>query len=125
VRCIVIGKEHVLPARWDPRLSHFERYVGAEQTMPPLSPELEARIVDESRRLCRALGYDMNTVEFAVADGVPYAIDFMNSAPDFDVSSLGDEHFSWVVEKMADLVVELAQAAPPAHDLRWDAMLGR
>ena len=27
----------------------------------------------------------MNTVEFAIRDGVPYAIDYMNSAPDFDV----------------------------------------
>ena len=125
VRCIVIGKEHVLPALWDPRLSHFERYVGASRTMPPLSPGLEARIVDESRRLCRALGYDMNTVEFAVADGVPYAIDFMNSAPDLDVSSLGDAHFSWAVERMADLVVELATAPPPAASNRWDALLGR
>ena len=125
VRCIVIGKEHVLPALWDPRLSHFERYVGASRTMPPLSPELEARVVDESRRLCRALGYDMNTVEFAVMDGVPYAIDFMNSAPDLDISSLGDAHFSWAVERMADLVVELATAAPPAASNRWDALLGR
>jgi hypothetical protein len=27
-------------------------------------------------KLCRALGYDLNTVEFAVEDGTPYAIDF-------------------------------------------------
>lgn len=122
VRCVVIGHEHVLPARWDPRLSHFERYVGAASTMPPLSPELEAKVVEQSRLLCRALGYEMNTVEFAVADGVPYAIDFMNSAPDFDISSLGEEHFSWVVERMADLCVELAHhPAAPAH--RWDALL--
>ncbi|MCC6553475.1 MAG: hypothetical protein IT372_10715 [Polyangiaceae bacterium] len=124
VRCVVIGKEHVLPALWDPRLSHFERYVGAARTMPPLSPELEARVADESRRLCRALGYDMNTVELAVADGVPYAIDFMNSAPDFDISSLGDAHFSWVVERMADLVVDLARSGPAPAVHRWDALLG-
>jgi hypothetical protein len=126
VRCIVIGKEHVLPALWDPRLSHFERYVGAARTMPPLSPELEARVVEQSRVLCRALGYDMNTVEFAVADGTPYAIDFMNSAPDFDVSSLGEAYFSWVVERMADLVVSLAGGVGDAADIhRWDALLAR
>lgn len=126
VRCVVIGHEHVLPARWDPRLSHFERYVGAASTMPPLSPELEAKVVEQSRLLCRALGYEMNTVEFAVADGVPYAIDFMNSAPDFDISSLGEEHFAWVVDRMADLCVELA-LRPPASGAsahRWDALLG-
>jgi glutathione synthase/RimK-type ligase-like ATP-grasp enzyme len=123
VRCIVIGKEHVLPALWDPRLSHFERYVGAARSMPPLSPELEARVIADSRTLCRALGYDMNTVEFAVADGVPYAIDFMNSAPDFDISSLGDSHFAWVVDRMADLVVELARRPAKEELRRWDALL--
>ncbi|MBK6518426.1 MAG: hypothetical protein IPM79_17150 [Polyangiaceae bacterium] len=109
VRCIVIGREHVLPALWNPSLGHFERYVRAAETMPPLSPALEARVIADARRLCDALGYDMNTVEFAVRDGVPYAIDFMNSAPDFDVSSLGPDKFRWVVERMADLVIELAR----------------
>ncbi|NUP05779.1 MAG: hypothetical protein HOW73_06940 [Polyangiaceae bacterium] len=109
VRCIVVGKTEVLPALWNPSLGHFERYVRAAETMPPLSPELEARVVRDARKLCEALGYDMNTVEFAVRDGVPYAIDFMNSAPDFDISSLGEEKFRWVVEKMADLVIGLAR----------------
>lgn len=125
VRCIVIGKEHVLPALWDPRLSHYERYVSAARSMPPLSPELEARVVEQSKLLCQALGYDMNTVEFAIADGVPYAIDFMNSAPDLDVSSLGEAHFTWAVERMADLVVALAKAPPPPEAHRWDALLAR
>jgi glutathione synthase/RimK-type ligase-like ATP-grasp enzyme len=124
VRCLVIGTEHVRPALWDPRKGHFERYVDAAAHMPALSPELEARVCEDARKLCRALGYEMNTVEFAIRDGVPYAIDFMNSAPDFDVASLGEEHFRWVVEKMADLVIALAQRGPaPAH-LRWEAFLG-
>jgi len=113
VRCIVIGKEHVRPALWDPRLGHFDRYVRASETMPPLEPALLARCIEDARTLCRALGYDMNTVELAIRDGVPYAIDFMNSAPDFDITSLGSEHFPWVVEKMADLVIRLAQEGPP------------
>jgi hypothetical protein len=95
--------------------------------MPPLSPELEARIIKDSRTLCAALGYEMNTVEFAVSDGVPYAIDFMNSAPDFDVSSLGEPYFAWVVDKMAELVVDLARRPPSPQELkerrRWDALL--
>jgi glutathione synthase/RimK-type ligase-like ATP-grasp enzyme len=113
VRCIVIGKERVLPALWDPRLPHFERYVRAAETMPPLSPELTERVREDARKLCRALGYEMNTVELAIADGVPYAIDYMNSAPDFDVTSLGDAHFPWVVREMADLVIALAKSPRP------------
>ena len=123
VRCLVIGKEHVLPALWDPRRSHFDRYREAAAGMPPLAPDLEARVCEDARKLCRALGYEMNTVEFAVRDGVPYAIDFMNSAPDFDVTSLGEDHFRWVVDRMADLVIGLARQGRDAARMRWDALL--
>ena len=44
------------------------------------------RVTRDAIALCDALGYDLNTVEFAVRDGVPYAIDFMNAAPDADVA---------------------------------------
>jgi hypothetical protein len=123
VRCIVVGKEHVLPALWDPRESHFDRYVKAPTSMPPLGPELEARVVADARTLCRALGYDMNTVEFGIADGIPYAIDFMNSAPDFDITSLGEENFAWVTKQMARLVCELAKAPKPPPARSWDEVM--
>jgi hypothetical protein len=66
-------------------------------------------------------------VEFAIRDGVPYAIDFMNSAPDFDITSLGEAHFRWVVEAMADLCLALAKggAEGAGHDApRWGALGG-
>ncbi len=123
VRCIVLGKNEVLPALWDPRLPHHERYIRAAKTMPALDPALEARLVRDSIKLCSALGYDMNTVEWAIADGVPFAIDFMNSAPDLDVSSLGESHFRWAVSKMADLLIKLA-LEPKQVEPRWDRALG-
>jgi glutathione synthase/RimK-type ligase-like ATP-grasp enzyme len=125
VRCLVVAKEHVRPALWDPRLSHFDRYTQAATSMEPLTPELEARVVDDARKLCRALGYEMNTVEFGIRDGVPYAIDFMNSAPDFDISSLGPDHFGWVVSKMADLVIDLARNPGAIVPPTWNAVLHR
>jgi hypothetical protein len=115
VRCLVIGQEQVRVALWDPRLSHFDRYVRAAESMPPLGSALLERVERDARTLCRALGYDMNTVEFAIRDGVPYAIDFMNSAPDFDVSSLGPDNFEWVVDRMADLVIRLAKSEKSRH----------
>lgn len=124
VRCVVVGRNEVLALPWDPRLSHFERYSGARSSMPPLDAELKREIDKHARTICEALGYEMNTCEFAVRDGVPYAIDFMNSAPDFDVSSLGEESFAWTVSKMADLVIRLA-AEPAQTTYRWDAMLAR
>jgi hypothetical protein len=90
-----------------------------------LSPELGHRIVDDSLKLVRALGYDMNTVEWAVRDGVPYAIDFMNPAPDMDLYSLTPHYFEWAVKHMADLAIRLAQQGRQSSPaLRWDAIIG-
>ncbi|HVE83209.1 MAG TPA: hypothetical protein VND93_10200 [Myxococcales bacterium] len=125
VRCLVVGGREVRPALWDPRQPHFQRYTEAPRTMPPLSDDVLARVVADARTLNLALGYDMNTVEFAVTErGEPYAIDFMNSAPDLDVTSLGEQHFAWVVEKMADLVIRAAldPSSAPAH--HWNELLG-
>ena len=63
-----------------------------------LRPALRERMVDDALKLCRALGYDLNTVEFAVEDGIPYAIDFMNPAPDAGLESVGPENFEWMVD---------------------------
>jgi hypothetical protein len=90
--------------------------------MPALDPPLLERVEKDALLITQALGYDMNTVEFAVRDGVPYAIDFMNSAPDFDVSSLGERHFAWVVSRMGELVIDLAKQRPQ-NRFRWDDLL--
>ena len=75
--------------------------------------------------LCRALGYDLNTVEFAVEDGIPYAIDFMNPAPDAEATSVGQENFEWVVNAVAEMAVKKALSDEnPGRELRWAALLG-
>ena len=74
--------------------------------------------------LCRALGYDLNTVEFAVEDGVPYAIDFMNPAPDAEITSVGQANFDWIVNAVAEMAVKKAQSdADPVPELRWASFL--
>ena len=68
----------------------------------------------------RALGYDMCSLEFAVRGGVPYAIDFMNPAPDMDINSLTPDYFAWVVQHMADMVIRLAKKPRrQAKELKW------
>jgi len=120
VRCMALGQRDVLPMKYDPR----QRCYLIEHEH--LSPQLGKRIVDDSLTLMRALGYDMCSLEFAVRDGVPYAIDFMNPAPDMDVNSLTPHYFEWVVQHMADLVIRLAKATRPTLDLRWgDFLVGR
>lgn len=120
-RCFVIGQEDVLVSRYDPSRSHWDRYVKGDDG---LSPQLRERVVNDCLTLNRALGYDMNTVEFAIRDGIPYAIDFLNPAPDFDYRSITPEYFEWVVQRMADLVIQRAlEAPPPSADLRWQWMM--
>ena len=71
-------------------------------------------------KLVKALGYDMNTAEWAVRDGIPYAIDFMNPAPDMDVNALTPQYFDWCVKGMADLVIDRSlNPQPQLNDLRW------
>ena len=120
IRCLVIGQRDVLPMKYDPR----ERKYLVEHEH--LSPELGRRIVDDSLTLVRALGYDMNSMEWAVRDGVPYAIDFMNPAPDMDVYSLTPHYFDWAVSRMADLAIRLAKTKHPAREpRRGEFLLGR
>jgi hypothetical protein len=120
VRCLAIGQRDVLPMKYDPKQRRY--HVEHEH----LTPELGARIVGDSLTLMRALGYDMCSLEFAVRDGVPYAIDFMNPAPDMDVNSLTPHYFEWAVRKMADLSIRLATAPGRARDVRrGEFLLGR
>lgn len=119
VRCMCLGQKEVLPMKYDPR---EKRYIVEHAHM---DAELGARVVGDALKLVEALGYDMNTVEFAVRDGVPYAIDFMNPAPDMDIHSLTPEYFDWVVKHMADMVIDLAlNPRPQVTELKWNSLFG-
>ena len=120
-RCYVVGQEHVRVMPYDPRQPHERRYL---QDPPEYAQELLQRVEADALKLCRALGYDLNTVEFAVEDGVPYAIDFMNPAPDADYHSVGAENFEWIVKHVADLAIKKAQAAEPqSAGFHWSRFL--
>jgi hypothetical protein len=114
VRCLCIGQEEILPIKYDPREKRY--HLEHEH----LDADTGARVVEDSRKLVRALGYDMDSMEWAIRDGVPYAIDFMNPAPDMDVNSLTPHYFEWVVNKMADLAILLAKnPRPQLRELHW------
>jgi hypothetical protein len=121
-RCYVVGQSEVRIMPYDPKRPHAERYV---LDPPDYDKKLLKRVEKDALTLCRALGYDLNTVEFAVEDGVPYAIDFMNPAPDADLHSVGKESFEWIVNAVAKLAVKKAQAAEKFKPgLRWAELLG-
>lgn len=115
-RCYCIGGKHVRVMPYEPRNPHHMRYQAG------FSPceELLSKMQDYVIRLNEYLGYDFNTVEFAIRDGVPFAIDFCNPAPDAEIQSVGLENFEWVVGTAAAYAIERAQQARPGEDnLTW------
>lgn len=120
-RLLCVGKDEVLVAPWNPLLPHHERYSHADFGF---DDKLEAKMLKEGSHINHILGYDMNTVEFAIRDGIPYAIDFTNTAPDFDRASLTPECFDWTVEKMADFAIGLADKEGTTRPRRWDTIMG-
>jgi hypothetical protein len=116
-RCYSIDCRDVRIMQYDPRQPHHARYV---RNGPPLEQALLDRVHEDVLKLNRALGYDFNTVEFAVRDGVPYAIDFCNPAPDADVHSIGEDNFAWIVEAAAAMAIRKAQAhVEGRNNLTW------
>jgi len=118
LRCICIGRNEILVMRYDPTAPFAERYVVSR----PVVGELRDKAAHDAHALVDALGYDMDTVEFAVRDGTLYAIDFLNPAPDLDSFSVKEQAFNWALEKMSDLVINYATGAaqPPwKGEHRW------
>jgi hypothetical protein len=118
VRCFTFGKMDIMPVHYDPK----ERRYHVDHAY--LSAELGARIVADAQTINQALGYEMNTIEFAIKDGVPYAIDFLNPAPDFERDRITEFYFEHVVEKMSRLVIDRAlNGAASGPWPRWEEML--
>jgi hypothetical protein len=117
VRCVCLGQEVIQPIKYDPK----ERKYHKDLEYP--TPAIRQRIIADSLKLVKALGYDMNSVEWAVKDGIPYAIDFMNPAPDMDIYSLTPYYFDWVVQAMADMAIKLAKnPRPQINEMRWSKL---
>jgi hypothetical protein len=122
VRCYCVGQEKVLIMPYDPSKPYLSgmQYVNVENY---LSPDLHARVEKDVITICNALGYDLNTVEFAIKDGIPYAIDFMNPAPDAELASVGEYNHRWIVDNMTAFILKKIDEGFPAQDYRWTAML--
>ena len=119
-RCYCIGGKEVLIMPYEPRNEPHLRYATEMKTTGEAGEKLLATMKDYVLKLNEGLGYDFNTVEFAVRDGIPLAIDFGNPAPDADINSVGEKNFEWVVEAAANLAIERALAYKPGQDnLTW------
>lgn len=119
VYCLGCKDVRIMP--YEPRNPHHLRYVVEN---PNTDKKLLATIKDYTLRLCKGLGYDFNTVEFAVRDGIPYAIDFGNPAPDAELTSVGVENFEWVVEASAKMAIAAAKKQKPGQtNLTWGTFI--
>jgi hypothetical protein len=122
VRCYCVGKEKVLIMPYDPSKPYLSgmQYVNVDDY---LSPELHARVEKDVITICNALGYDLNTVEFAIKDGIPYAIDFMNPAPDAELASVGETNHRWIVDTMTEFILRKIEEGWEMPEYRWTGML--
>lgn len=116
-RCYCLDRKDVHLMQYDPRQPHENRYVKNPQAK---TKKLMDTLTDYVLKLNKALGYDFNTVELAVRDGIPYAIDFCNPAPDADVNSVGQENFEWIVEAAANMAIRRALSHKDGkNNLTW------
>ena len=118
IRVPTIGRRWARGIRYDPAPMGMGGY---NQDYDILPRDLRDKSEQLSLDYNKALGYDMNALEFAVRDGIFYGIDLTNYTPDYDYRSLKDAHFPWAVEKMAEFAVEKAlsgEGTPPPPDFR-------
>ncbi len=122
VRCYCVGREKVLIMPYDPSQPYLSgmQYVDVDDY---LSPELHARVEKDVKTICNALGYDLNTVEFAIKDGIPYAIDFMNPAPDAEIASVGQKNHEWIVNAMTEFILTKIEKGFDVPEYKWSALL--
>jgi len=121
-RCYCIGRKHIRIMPYEPRNPHHLRYVADFKPSPERLKQMEEIVL----RINNYLGYDFNTVELAVRNGVPYAIDFCNPAPDAERTSVGEENFEWVVETAANYAIERAlENVEGADNLTWGEYVKR
>lgn len=120
-RCYCLDGKEVRIMQYEPRNPHHLRY---QTEKSPTGQKLLKTITDYVIALNQALGYDFNTVEFAIRDGIPYAIDFCNPAPDAGLQSVGQDNFDWVVETAANMAIRRAKVHRPGYDnLTWGTYL--
>jgi glutathione synthase/RimK-type ligase-like ATP-grasp enzyme len=119
-RCYCIGGKYVRIMPYEPRNPHHLRYSADFAPSAERLQEMEEIVL----RINAWLGYDFNTVELAVRDGIPYAIDFCNPAPDAEKTSVGEDNFNWVVDTAAEYAIERALSHQENIDnLTWGKYL--
>ena len=116
-RCYCLNRTDIHIMRYDPKQPHHLRYL---KDTKPIEQLLLSKLTSAVLEINYALGYDFNTVELALRDNIPYAIDFCNPAPDADINSVGEVNFEWIVEAAADMAIRKAMEHKTGqNNLTW------
>jgi glutathione synthase/RimK-type ligase-like ATP-grasp enzyme len=116
-RCYCLDQKYVRLMEYDPKQPYHMQY---SQNPKQVEAKMKVKLEQAVLKLCTGLGYEFNTVELAIRDGVPYAIDFGNPAPDADYYSVGKDNFEWVVENAAKMAIDRAKHHKKgAMNLTW------
>ncbi len=120
-RCYALDRKDFHIMRYDPKQPHHLRYVINPE---PIEKSLMEKLNKSITTISNALGYDFNTIELAVRDGIPYAIDFCNPAPDAEKTSVGEENFNWIVEAAANMAIRRAKSHKKGqNNLTWGSFV--
>ena len=106
-RCYCIDQRHVRIMPYEPRHPYHLRYQTEWQAPPEVLQKVEQGVLT----LNQYLGYDLNTVEFAIREGVPVAIDFCNPSPDMKVATqLDGQTSSGSSRAVSEMAIRSARA---------------
>ena len=115
VRCVGLGPQWRC-VNYDPDAPLHDRYRMDTGFLPS---DAEQRLTDITMVINAFFGWDFNSCESLLSDGVWYPIDFANACPDSQVTSL-HFHFPWLIK--ANLRWSVFCAATERHintDLNW------
>jgi hypothetical protein len=105
IRCLCMGKE-ILISKYIFREFDQSEYLEDENF---LEPDLKKLIEEYSYVINRAMGYEMNSVEFFIDhEGIPWAIDFNNPIPDGRLEALGPHWYEKYLQAMVQMVIRFA-----------------
>lgn len=105
-RCYVIGKKYAKVVSYNPDKPKHLRFISKPK---PIDNKLRINLETISKKICNALGFDFNVVEFAIRDGIPYVVEFKNFSGSTGQEFLHNEYFDWLVDNISDYLIELAK----------------
>jgi len=116
VRCIGLGPQTRV-VNYDPSAPLHDRY---RMEVDFLDPELESELEDITLTINAFFGWDFNSCEALLRDGLWHPIDFANACPDSQVTSL-HYHFPWLITANLRWAIFCAATRRRVrHNLDWE-----